>query len=294
MTLSFERIEQDNIALATEIDIDNGQRCAGEMIPSVAINRIIAQRNEGITLYLEALATLNRARVLLSASTAKDYLSGFDTCVHEAVRWSDKPERVITAIKKLVDAKIWDRLLSETGMYTLMSSKQHDEWDRQLAGSDMPEMTLETVLATFKQLNASKLETFEQGVIDVFRALSWDYKTNNPCKIGKKIIVTRLLDVYRSGYITASHTAQEKLDDLAKPFYLLDGQNVPDFRVGHGAQFSTYFQANGFSGFFDGVYFSVRVFKKGSAHIMFKRLDLVDKINDIVAKHYPAMLPSRV
>lgn len=83
--------------------------------------------------------------------------------------------------------------------YTLMSSKQHDEWDRQLSGDDMPELTLETVMATFQQLNASKLDTFEQGIIDVFRALSWDYKTNNPCKIGKKIIVSRLLDVYRSG-----------------------------------------------------------------------------------------------
>ena len=294
MTLDLELLEQNVHALAAEIDIEHGQRCAGDIIPSVAIDRIIAQRNEGIALYLDALATLNRARVLLSAAAAKDYLSGFDTCVQDAVRWSDKPERVVVAIKKLVDAKIWDRLLSDTGMYTLMSSKQHDEWDRQLSGDDMPELTLETVMATFQQLNASKLDTFEQGIIDVFRALSWDYKTNNPCKIGKKIIVSRLLDVYRSGYITASYTAQEKLDDLAKPFYLLDGQNVPDFRVGHGAQFSAYFQANGFSGLFDGVYFSVRVFKKGSAHITFKRPDLVDTINDIVAKHFPAMLPPRV
>ncbi len=294
MTLSFEQLEHHSSAPAAEIDIDHGKNYAGDIIPSVAIDRIIAQRNEGITLYLEALTQLNHARDLLNSSTAKDYLSGFDNCVHDAVRWHDNPARNVAAIKKLVDANIWDRLLRETGMYTLMSSKQHDEWDRQLAGSDMPELTLDTVLATFKQLNASKLDTFEKGIIDVFRALSWDYKTNNPCKIGKKIIVSRLLDVCRTGRITASYTAQGKLDDLAKPFYLLDGQNVPDFRVGHGTQFTEYFQEKGFSGVFDGLYFSVRVFKKGSAHITFKRLDLVDKLNDIVAKHYPAMLPPRV
>ncbi|CAI2533717.1 Uncharacterised protein [Serratia ficaria] len=291
--LNIDLLEQTH-ALVSEIDIDHGQNRNTDIIPSVAIDRIIAQRNEGVALYLEGLATLNRAGTLLKSATAKDYLSGFDICVHDAVRWSDKPERIVSAIKKLVDAKIWDRLLNETGMYTLMSSKQHDEWDRQLEGNDMQELTLETVLATFKQLNATKLDTFEQGIIDVFRALSWDYKTNNPCKIGKKIIVSRLLDVYRGGYITVSHTAQEKLDDLAKPFYLLDGKNVPDFRVGHGAQFLDHFNANGFSGFFDGMYFSVRVFKKGSAHITLKRLDLVDKLNDIVAKHFPAMLPPRV
>ncbi|EJR2496772.1 DUF4942 domain-containing protein, partial [Salmonella enterica] len=28
----------------------------------------------------------------------------------------------------------------------------------------------------------------------------------------------------------------------------------------------------------------------GTAHITFKRPDLVDKMNDIIAKHYPGML----
>ncbi|MEL5514298.1 hypothetical protein PTR77_18480 [Serratia bockelmannii] len=114
MTFNNELLEKNNHARVAEIDIDNGQHCASDIIPSVAIDRIIAQRNEGITLYMEALTTLSRARELLSLSTARDYLSGFDTCVYDAVRWSDKPERVIAAIKKLVDAKIWDRLLSET------------------------------------------------------------------------------------------------------------------------------------------------------------------------------------
>ncbi|ENT2358786.1 DUF4942 domain-containing protein [Salmonella enterica] len=36
---------------------------------------------------------------------------------------------------------------------------------------------------------------------------------------------------------------------------------------------------------------SIRYFQKGSGHITFKRLDLVEKMNDIVAKHYPGMLP---
>ncbi|EPT5087296.1 DUF4942 domain-containing protein, partial [Salmonella enterica subsp. enterica] len=38
---------------------------------------------------------------------------------------------------------------------------------------------------------------------------------------------------------------------------------------------------------------SIRYFQKGSGHITFKRLDLVEKMNDIVAKHYPGMLPAK-
>ncbi|EPB0414577.1 DUF4942 domain-containing protein, partial [Salmonella enterica subsp. enterica serovar Derby] len=37
--------------------------------------------------------------------------------------------------------------------------------------------------------------------------------------------------------------------------------------------------------------FTIRYFQKGSGHITFKRLDPVEKMNDIVAKHYPGMLP---
>ncbi|EPH2849474.1 TPA: DUF4942 domain-containing protein, partial [Klebsiella pneumoniae] len=40
--------------------------------------------------------------------------------------------------------------------------------------------------------------------------------------------------------------------------------------------------------------FSVRYYKKGSAHITFKRPELVEKINNLVASHYPGMLPPRV
>ena len=33
--------------------------------------------------------------------------------------------------------------------------------------------------------------------------------------------------------------------------------------------------------------FSIRYFKKGSAHITFRKPELVDRLNDIIAKHYP-------
>ncbi|EFS9191885.1 DUF4942 domain-containing protein [Salmonella enterica] len=39
--------------------------------------------------------------------------------------------------------------------------------------------------------------------------------------------------------------------------------------------------------------FTIRYLQKGSGHITFKRLDLVEKMNDIVAKHYPGALPAK-
>ncbi|TBL69353.1 DUF4942 domain-containing protein, partial [Hafnia alvei] len=39
--------------------------------------------------------------------------------------------------------------------------------------------------------------------------------------------------------------------------------------------------------------FKIKYFQKGTGHIIFKRPELIDKMNDIVAKHFPTMLPSR-
>ena len=179
-------------------------------------------------------------------------------------------------------------------MYTLMSNKQRQEWDRQVAGSEMPPITLDNVMSTFRHLNASKADTFTQGLIDIFKSLSWDYKTNNPCMFGKRIIIAPLLDVWRSGWVRFSSDGHTKIDDLARPFYVLDGRNVPDHRVSDGAKLDAFFSENQFNGkVFECDYFSVRYYKKGSAHITFKRLDLVEKINDMVASHYPDMLPPR-
>jgi len=281
-----------NSALA-DLEI-NGQR-AGEVIPSVAIDRILALRENGLKQYAEALDMLNSARKLLLAATGGEYLYGFELCVKDALSWADQPERAQKGIKKSVDGKIWHRLMSETGMFTLMSGKQRDEWDRQTDGEDMPEIALDTVLATFEQLHTHKNDTFEQGVIDVFRSLSWDYRTNNPCKFAKKIIVSRLFNTYSSGYITFSISGRSTLDDLAKVFYLLEGRNVPDHRVSEGTKFSDHYQREGFSGnAYEGEYFSLRYFKKGTAHITFNRPELVDRMNEIVARYYPSMLPARV
>ncbi|EMK4811709.1 TPA: DUF4942 domain-containing protein, partial [Escherichia coli] len=38
----------------------------------------------------------------------------------------------------------------------------------------------------------------------------------------------------------------------------------------------------------------VRGYQKGTVHIVFKRPDLVEKLNDIIARHYPGALPPRV
>ena len=176
-----------------------------------------------------------------------------------------------------------------------MSSCQRDEWNSQLMSDTCPEITLDNVLATFRHLNASKMQTFEQGLIDVYRKLSWDYRTNNPCRLGKRIIIENLLYRWSNGRVTLDCSGREALDDLVRPFYLLEGRNVPDFRSSIGAQYGEFIgNGDNVGKLLEGEYFTVRGYQKGTVHIVFKRPDLVEKLNDIIARHYPGSLPPRV
>ena len=42
---------------------------------------------------------------------------------------------------------------------------------------------------------------------------------------------------------------------------------------------------------YEDSYFTIRYFQKGTAHLTFKPPELVEKMNDIIAKHYPDQLP---
>ncbi|QXD01017.1 DUF4942 domain-containing protein [Klebsiella sp. PL-2018] len=281
-------------AITVELQPHNS---AGEVIPSLPVERIVAQRDSGVTMFLEAIERLREAQKMFFEASGRGWISGMTEIIERSLS-ADRSATREAALKRSVhlyaDRDIWTRLMNDTGMFTLMSEAQRKEWDAQLYSNDCPEITLDNVIATFRLLNASKGVTFEQGVIDVFRNLSWDYKTHNPCLLGKRIIIDGVLDNHRGLYFSVRTYAQNRIDDLARPFWILDGKNVPDNRISEGANFSAFISQGGAASVgavFTCEYFSIRAYKKGSAHITFTRPDLVEKVNDIIARHYPGALP---
>lgn len=71
---------------------------------------------------------------------------------------------------------------------------------------------------------------FERGVINVFKWLSWDYKTNSPCSFGKKNIINNLVTDNRWGYSLNWGWRRDQLTDLKRMLFLLDGKSIPDNR----------------------------------------------------------------
>jgi len=71
----------------------------------------------------------------------------------------------------------------------------------------------------------------DEGVIECFQKLSWDYKTNNPVKFGKRIIMRSVTRFFVCSY-SPEHDATNTLDDLMRVFHLIDGKPEADHRNG--------------------------------------------------------------
>ena len=135
-----------------------------------------------------------------------------------------------TTIERTIDTDGWSYLLSESGLRTFMDARARDQWNAQIAEGDVPELTAANIEATFAQLYGARGDMFERGVLACFRRLSWNYKTNEPSKFGKRIIVRYLLS---QGCL--NYRVTDELDDLLRVSCVLDGKPEADHR--HGAYY---------------------------------------------------------
>ena len=264
------------------------------MICSTSIESIVSGRNaalaqiEVLMQQLDDVSTLTRS---IGGKTAVDW------AIKQNFRcgcWlMEKRETAIKAITRNLDRDIWRDLMQRSGMLSLMDAKARDEWYHSLEKDDIPAVCEENILSTFKQLHQSKGEVFERGVINVFKGLSWNYKSNCPYKFGKKIIVNGLVKYDRWGYGLNWGWQRDRLADLERMLMILDGKPVPDNRADVTRRLSDHIHENRHSTSYEDEMFTVKYFQKGTAHITFKRPELVDKLNDIIARHYPGTLASR-
>lgn len=264
-----------------------------DVICSTSIERIVTGRNAALSL------TETLIHQLSDISALTDSIGG-----GKANEWGvrqyrydcwlmENPETAMKAITRNIDRGIWKDLMKRSGMLSLMDAQARDEWYKNLEGEDIPAVSEANILSTFEQLHQSKGEVFERGVINVFKGLSWNYKTNSPCKFGTKIIVTGLVKCDRWGFGLNWGWQRDRLADLERMLVLLDGKPVPDNRADVTRRLGNHIHENRHSNRYEDEMFVIKYYQKGTAHINFKRPELLDKLNDIIARYYPGALSAR-
>lgn len=290
-----------------------------ELVPSVSIANMVNQRaavmmkiNSAAELMREAAllasaAHLGMPRVTISIGYSRGYSS--ECALSDAYLGADRAgntheykalERADSdrLIRLGVDSAAWQYLMHESGMRSLMDATARAKWDKAISEGDIPELTEANVRSTFGMLRDSRGEIFERGVIAVFKGLGWCYKTNLPQKFGKRIVIGYMRNSVSAGKWGGgsgslghvSHQGCDKIDDLTRVFHVLDGKPEPDHRVGWYGRLMACNKVSDPDAADD--YLSIRSFRNGNGHVTFKRFDLVDKMNLIIAKHYPGALPA--
>ncbi|HFE6714986.1 TPA: DUF4942 domain-containing protein [Salmonella enterica subsp. enterica serovar Newport] len=262
-----------------------------DVICSTSIERIVTGRNTALQQTEMMIRQLNDISTLTSSIGGKTAL---DWAMKQDFRcgcWlMEKTETAMKAITRNLDRGIWRDLMKKSGMLSIMDAQARDQWYRNLEGDDIPAISEANILSTFEQLHQSKDEVFERGVINVFKGLSWDFKSNSPCKFGPKIIVNGLVKYDRWGYSLNWSWQRDRLADLERMLMLLDGKPVPDNRADVTRRLGDHIHENRGSNSYEDEMFKIKYFQKGTAHITFRRPELVDRLNDIIARHYPGML----
>ena len=274
--------------IVTEPEVLTGQN---GMICSTSIERIVTGRNAALTRIESLIHALDDISILtrdIGGGTAQVW--GMREGHRYDCWFTEKPDKAMKTITRNIDRRIWRDLMSKSGMLALMDAEARDEWHKSLERDDIPAISEDNILSTFEQLNHDKQAVFERGVINVFKALSWDYKTNSPCRFGKKIIMDGLVSYNRWGFSFTHGYRRDQIVDLERMLTLLDGKLLPDNRADIACRLSDHIGQQRTSVLYDDELFRIKYFQKGSVHIAFKRPELIERLNDIIARHYPGML----
>lgn len=274
---------------------------SGALMPSVSVEAFLAKRDAVRAHFVAVQEHLAAVQDILAAMGDTDEPRRDNWYVLRAATLEDVDRRVFLAPKDVdmvmarIDAHLWHKLLGLSGLVTLMDAKARCEWDKVVDSGKAPPLNAANVRSTFDALFATKGDMFERGVVNVFRRLSWDYKTNTPVMFGKRLVLTWICDNWNG--IALRYESSRDLDDLRRVMCVLDGEPAP------GANQSLYRVVG--SDLTQGpvevgpnvecrgdAYFSIKGFKNGNCHLTFLRQDLVDKMNRILAKHNPSALPA--
>ncbi|REC93299.1 DUF4942 domain-containing protein [Kushneria indalinina] len=268
-----------------------------KLIKSVSIENIVNQRAAVIEHLEQAFDAIDRASAIAAKANMAMPRLIFDQRVRilgsDAVNLSNASQAqkawAMTKITHIVDSSGWKHLMSESGMRSFMDAETRREWEEALADGDgdgdgVPALTKDAIVATFGQMYDGRGAMVEQGIINCFKNLSWDHKTNQPFKFGNKIIIRSVL----SDNGTANHGRSNILDDLLRLFHIADDKPQADHRDGMYAAFQKAVWERKTE--IENDYLHMRWFKNGNGHITFKQPHLVQKLNDILIKHYPNAL----
>lgn len=264
------------------------------LMPRATVYELEAHRNRSIELFAATFDTLKAAH---EASWAAAPSGRFETInliagspysrSHHDV--SDR-EKYLAWITKQIDRGVWGHVVKATNLDKLMDKAEREAFARQCE-ENPPPATAENVLATMERLLGDADLIFKRGIANAFSKLDRRFRSHDGFKIGSRMVLSRAFNDFGSWNHYANHA--DTLIDVERVFHILDHKPQPD-RMGGIVGKIDEAKRNASRGLklqqfeVEDDYYRVVVYGNGNAHLWFKRKDLVQKVNLILADYYGA------
>lgn len=200
--------------------------------------------------------------------------------------WGARPKESLEHSLRDLDARFWQSFFEHTGLPSLMDAKAIDEFKRQLGSKETPDFTEPNIQATFLDAYQRREEMFARGVYETFRRVDRKaYRTNEreKFKLGAKLVLTCWFESQWHGDgLSVNYNRADDINDIDRCFRVLGG--LPYQPGGLRDAMNTHFQRQRDEPFENDLY-KVRGFGNGNAHVWFKRLDLLDKVNETIGAY---------
>lgn len=275
---------------------------AGGLILRSTVESIVAKRNAALLLYETAHGALMAADRALQAAGEQSTFHRVNRYNHHLYDPDSKApdgERFVYALKfaerdlylrkarQHIDTNAWAHVIELTGLEHLMDKKAKEQFYGQLQ-TDPPEFTAENVYATVEQFAMDADMIFRRGISECFSKLDRRFRSHDGFKIGHRVVLSYAFGY--SGSFSWGSNQGDSLIDIERTFRRLDGKppaeggSIVDLvnhdRKHFGAQQSDT----------ENEYFRVKGYKNGNCHIWFKRDDLLEKVNRLLAEYYGEVL----
>lgn len=255
----------------------------------LSIREIVAVYEQAELDIRAGFGLIHEAETRLTQTFAKhesDHISVRDRHNYRAYDFSD-----VESCLQTVRRAIWWALVDRLEIKRVMSITAWKELEGKLRDEREPPppidcLTIEQMVMGFEQRLP---EMAAEAIKEVFKWLvprrdSWwggQYKTNDDCKIGPKIIVTSMIECWY-GEWRVKYDSEQRLTALENVFRLLDGQGQRTRE--HYSEISLAIKAlpkkaERCEG--ETTYFKFKGFRNGNLHMAFRRLDLVAKLNAV-------------
>jgi hypothetical protein len=203
---------------------------------------------------------------------------------------------------KILKARFWETIFEKTELAKRSTSdfkKKFDDFARSQASMAFTEEAIKEVLSLFF---LNRHEIMKECVINVFdKATSYHeknsiytegWKTNKSYKLSKKIILPRGIgydDKYSYSKFSYAYYNNDFYNDIDKALCYLNGMNYDNINSTARRIISQIDAINErqveYNKLFSSTFFDIRIYKKGTTHLIFRDLKHLEALNRFVAEN---------